>query len=209
MRIGDKTYWNSFVSVPSGLTIPEMNALASIFNNGIGEEVQSAEVGDISNPEAEAAEGIRRSKVKWLQYEDFVESGCVGIDQKIVNKINEINDTYFKFDLSHIEPFQLTQYDASEKGKYDFHTDSGSMQDNILRKLSFIIPLVPLEQYEGGHLQFMMGSKELTDVTKDKPEFAQAGMIIAFPSHVLHAITPVTKGTRYSLVGWCNGPRFK
>jgi PKHD-type hydroxylase len=30
-----------------------------------------------------------------------------------------------------------------------------------------------------------------------------------FPSFVLHRVTPVTKGTRYSLVAWVSGPPFK
>ena len=35
------------------------------------------------------------------------------------------------------------------------------------------------------------------------------GTIINFPSFVWHRVTPVTKGTRYSLVVWHNGPKLK
>jgi PKHD-type hydroxylase len=34
-------------------------------------------------------------------------------------------------------------------------------------------------------------------------------MITLFPSWSLHRVTPVTKGTRYSLVAWVSGPRFR
>jgi len=30
--------------------------------------------------------------------------------------------------------------------------------------------------------------------------------MIVFPSHVLHRVTPVTRGVRRSLVGWIGGP---
>ena len=30
-----------------------------------------------------------------------------------------------------------------------------------------------------------------------------------FPSYSLYEVTPVTKGERYSLVGWITGPQFK
>ena len=34
------------------------------------------------------------------------------------------------------------------------------------------------------------------------------GTVIVFPSAILHRVTPVTKGARYSLVQWYNGPDF-
>ena len=37
----------------------------------------------------------------------------------------------------------------------------------------------------------------------------EKGMITFFPSWLIHDVTPVTQGTRYSLVGWVNGPNFK
>ena len=37
----------------------------------------------------------------------------------------------------------------------------------------------------------------------------EQGCCTVFPSYVLHQVTPVTKGTRYSLVAWIGGPDFK
>ena len=34
------------------------------------------------------------------------------------------------------------------------------------------------------------------------------GTMILFPSYVLHRVSEVTKGTRYSLVGWAHGNSF-
>ena len=34
------------------------------------------------------------------------------------------------------------------------------------------------------------------------------GSISFFPSYTIHEVKPVTRGTRYSLVGWACGPAF-
>ena len=39
------------------------------------------------------------------------------------------------------------------------------------------------------------------------PELKKGAMIL-FPSFLLHKVSPVTKGTRNSLVGWVRGPNF-
>ena len=52
-------------------------------------------------------------------------------------------------------------------------------------------------------IETLFTNKEEYDVAKkDK------GTITFFPSHVLHEVTPVTKGTRYSLVSWVQGPNI-
>jgi PKHD-type hydroxylase len=35
------------------------------------------------------------------------------------------------------------------------------------------------------------------------------GTFIAFPSFMLHRVTPVTRGTRWSLVAWILGTRWR
>ena len=35
------------------------------------------------------------------------------------------------------------------------------------------------------------------------------GNLVAFPSYVLHQVTPVTSGIRKSLVAWGAGPKFR
>jgi PKHD-type hydroxylase len=37
----------------------------------------------------------------------------------------------------------------------------------------------------------------------------ERGVVIAFPSYVLHRVTPITSGTRKSVVIWITGPKFK
>jgi PKHD-type hydroxylase len=35
------------------------------------------------------------------------------------------------------------------------------------------------------------------------------GTLIAFPSYVLHRVTPIISGTRKAVVVWTTGPRFR
>ena len=35
------------------------------------------------------------------------------------------------------------------------------------------------------------------------------GSMILFPSYLVHRVLPITKGTRYAIVGWMHGDSFK
>jgi predicted 2-oxoglutarate/Fe(II)-dependent dioxygenase YbiX len=61
---------------------------------------------------------------------------------------------------------------------------------------------------EGGNLKFDLGPHR-GDRYHECAEIRPRGSIIVFPSHVYHQVTPVTKGTRYSLVAWNLGYPFK
>jgi PKHD-type hydroxylase len=65
-----------------------------------------------------------------------------------------------------------------------------------------VLQLSDPSQYEGGNLQVMTGG-EPTNVSK------QRGLIAVFPAYTLHQVTPVTQGTRQSLVAWISGPPFR
>ena len=67
------------------------------------------------------------------------------------------------------------------------------------RKISMSLVLSDPDEYEGGQLEIWGKS---IDVYKK-------GSIIFFPSWMPHRVTPVTKGTRYSLVMWFIGAPFK
>ena len=45
-------------------------------------------------------------------------------------------------------------------------------------------------------------------VNEEEQEIEGEGSIVVFPSFSWHQVTPVTKGTRYSLVAWFVGPPF-
>ena len=70
-----------------------------------------------------------------------------------------------------------------------------------IRKLSITIQLSSPQDYEGGDLILHNGEPEKMQ--------KELGKLIVFPSYTLHEVTPVTKGTRYSLVAWVAGKPFR
>jgi len=79
-----------------------------------------------------------------------------------------------------------------------------------VRKLSLTINLNPPGEYEGGDLKFDFGQHSDDGVQFHTCEEIQPqGSMIVFPSFIPHCVTPVTQGTRYSLVLWSLGEPFK
>jgi PKHD-type hydroxylase len=165
-----------------------------IIEYGESLNVQAASVGGQKTTNTE----IRDSKTSWIHPRD---ESATWIFQRVAAAVTEINAELFKFDLwGFMEALQFTRYDAPG-GKYDTHVDrfNGSM---VVRKLSLSILLTDPNKYEGGDLDVYVGGKP-------QKLIKQRGALIAFPSFILHGVTPVTKGTRHSLVGWATGKPFK
>jgi PKHD-type hydroxylase len=138
--------------------------------------------------------------IAWLESDD-IESDFDWVYATLSDAINQVNNEYFKFDLTHLTALQYTVYNGSNSGNYQKHLDLGRQFPN--RKLSFSVQLSNDSDYTGGDLRF--------HYTKSQPEVAprEKGKVIFFPSWIVHDVTPVTQGTRRSLVGWANGPNFK
>ena len=123
------------------------------------------------------------------------------------------HDAGWGYDIKAAEPTQITRY--KKGGFYEFHGDGlgdylsayDSSHNDFLRghvrKLSMSVILNG--NFEGGEFEFASYSKTQCNIT---PIPAEAGSIILFPSSMEHRVTPVTKGTRYSLVVWFLGPPF-
>ena len=155
---------------------------------------QNAQVGGgdggVVNP------NVRRSQVSWLSSSP----DTVWVFQRLADVVSKMNAEHYRFDLTGFgEALQLTNYDQSENGMYGWHLDYGR---GISRKLSMAMQLTDPSEYEGGNLQ-VMTSGQPQNVRK------QRGLIAIFPSYVLHQVTPVTQGSRQSLVAWVSGPAFK
>jgi PKHD-type hydroxylase len=65
------------------------------------------------------------------------------------------------------------------------------------------------KDYTGGQFQIDVKNKMGKDILLKVNEIRPRGSVIVFPSHEWHRITPVTKGTRYSLVIWAIGKPFR
>lgn len=140
---------------------------------------------------------IRRTQITFLPSND---KDCEWIFARIAAAVNQLNSEYFNFKLDKIECLQFSQYKGEEEGFYIKHKDQ-LYSSHINRKISFSVQLSDPENYEGGNLLLHFHN------TPDQA-LKEQGSLIAFPSYTLHEVTPVTKGTRYSLVGWVLGPKF-
>lgn len=142
------------------------------------------------------ADRIRRSNVHWLDPKKY--KWVYDEAWRIARKANE----KYKFDIKPIqELIQLSIYDESVQGFYSWHTDSSI--HNMTRKISISIPLSGPSEYVGGEFQIMAAGNEPWTVLQPK------GAPIVFPSFERHQVTPVTKGRRYSLVIWVDGPAWR
>lgn len=140
----------------------------------------------------------RKSEVKWLGKEvpDFK-----WLYERFITMGTEANTSLWKFDLTEIvDDLQYTVY-HHDGGHFDWHMDLGS-EKYARRKVSITMQLSDPEDYEGGDFEFMIGN-EVVKLPRKK------GCVILFPSYFLHRVTPVTKGTRKSLVLWIYGPPFR
>tara|TARA_R100000900_G_scaffold27948_1_gene21988 strand:+ start:3719 stop:4312 length:594 start_codon:yes stop_codon:yes gene_type:complete len=91
-----------------------------------------------------------------------------------------------------IQDMQVLKYEKG--GKYNFHVDHGTLVPRTISCIYFVN-----DDYEGGELCFKLQGTEKEIIIEKK-----AGRIIMWPSNFLypHAVKPVTKGTRYSVVAW-------
>ena len=144
---------------------------------------------------------IRKSDVVWI------------IDQWVYDliwpyMINANEQAGWKYNIVAAEDCQVTRY--TEDGFYLWHKDGMGSHYEVhdepdnkflhgnVRKLSMSIILN--DEYEGGDFEIIGLKEPLPRLEK--------GTIIVFPSFIEHRVTPVTKGTRYSLVAWFVGPPF-
>jgi PKHD-type hydroxylase len=119
--------------------------------------------------------------------------------EKLMSYVYDANLNYFGFDISGIsEEIQLINY-CRESDHVEWHYDRAI--DSPIRKLTCIVQLSDPDEYEGCSL-LIKSSFIDEDLPKDK------GTLIIFPSFMLHKVTPLISGNRWSLTAWITGPPF-
>ena len=121
--------------------------------------------------------GTRISQVAWL---------TSGIDviqplyKKLVDAVNNHNNTFFKFNLTSIETLQYTIDDSnvSKQSRYDWHVDEAFTNNplNLIRKLSFVLLLTNPSNFTGGNLDLWCDNQLITVNLKQ-------GSIVFFHHH--------------------------
>ena len=174
---------------------------------------------------------VRKTEVAWLSA-GTGHQWLFDLINPIIHEANRKAEWNFQID-SH-EPGQFTKYPVG--GYYGWHADNNPLlykkpdentpkdtDGNLLppytadpimwgkyRKISVTVNITPPDQFDGGDLKFDFGphwgAKKRFHLCE---EIRPRGSIIIFPSSLHHQVTPVTRGTRYSLVVWYLGQPFK
>ena len=172
--------------------------------------ISSVEEAKVNNP---SGRNVRKSNIAWLHDKDLF---------KLVSPyvLDANSNAGWNYEVSMYESLQFTCYE--QDGHYGWHIDGGSDHLSVytkeqvepgnprigkIRKLSMTLNLTDTNNYEGGNLEFDLGRHGNPQYIS--PDVRTQGTIIVFPSYISHQITPVTSGTRYSLVVWALGEPFK
>ena len=118
----------------------------------------------------------------------------------------ESNDQWFGFHLSKIDYIQLAEDDSAIEGEYKKHHDVFWLNSdkNYHRKLSAVIQLSDPNDYDGGDLVLYPQQESPSSF-----EIKTQGSVILFPSFIEHQANKVTRGKRYSLACWFDGPKWR
>ena len=164
----------------------------------------------ITKEELKNIQKKRKSDVVWMSdrwiYKEI---------QPYIHQANQNAGWNFDWDWS--EACQFTEY---KKGQfYDWHCDSDVepySQDHLnkegrgkIRKLSMTLSLTNPKEYKGGDLEFDFRNTDEGSQPRICEEIRKKGSLVVFPSFVWHRVTPVTEGTRHSLVCWNLGYPFR
>jgi PKHD-type hydroxylase len=145
----------------------------------------------------QAADRLRITHTAWIE----PNADTKWLFDRMQGVAQSLNDQTYQYDLRGFsENFQYTVYHGSEGGHYDWHVDHGPLA--VPRKLSMTVQLTDPSEYQGCELQFCAGG-DIEIAPRER------GTVVAFPSYVLHRVTPVISGTRRSLVVWTTGPKFR
>jgi PKHD-type hydroxylase len=179
-----------WVTAPSFFTPEECDLIVSL---GSELKLDLAKVHDgVVDPK------IRKANCGFLDGND---TKVQWVYKRLTDLVNSVNQEFWNYDLKYIEPLQFTAY-LNENDFYTAHTDDRIINYAIYRrKLSFVVQLSDPNHYEGSELEIL--STNNIKLSKKR------GDVVFFPSYVLHEVTPLVKGKRYSLVGWVCGPPFR
>ena len=198
-------------------TLPNLfspDECADIINNGLNNWTEKE-----SQIQRDADGKIEQNFVEDLDYRNttlFIPSEPdKELFDKILGNIMGFNSSGdgFGFEIAGMaEPPNMMRYLAPDihpkgmPGKYDWHMDVGPGPVPSMRKLSYSI-LLNAGEYEGGELAFHIGRN--AEPHPGQTETSSVGNIVCFPSYLIHRVLPVTKDTRYSMVGWVHGNSFR
>ena len=125
----------------------------------------------------------RKSSIGWI-------NEINNINERLTNLLKITYDIY-GIEVTKLGPFQFTEYKVGEYFNWHFDRDSELYID---RFVSTVILLN--DNYNGGVLEMQDMNGETLSTNK------KMGNLYIFDSGLMHRVTPVEDGIRYSLVNW-------
>ncbi len=162
--------------------------------------------------ESDVDEKLRKSNVSWFHTERWIGKWVIDGAKQVCNQVG--------WDTTWPESIQFTVYKAPD-GHYSWHQDCHSLNhseyvnnkdvNSRQRKVSIVSNITDPSEYEGGELEIIDPTvppdapmeNKIVKISKKR------GQVCIFPSFLYHRVTPITKGTRYSLVCWLRGPEYR
>jgi PKHD-type hydroxylase len=159
----------------------------------------AAEMADAGLVGKTTAHAIRRADLVWL--DDLPEAAPVM--DRLIRIVADANREAFDVDLTEFaESAQIARYGSEREGHFGWHSDIGKGPLAVKRKLTIVIQLSDPADYDGGALEVRPDANAaIAPRTR--------GTAAIFPSYVLHRVTPVTRGIRWSLTLWAHGPAYR
>jgi PKHD-type hydroxylase len=167
--------------------------------------LKNSDINNLKNIELDEKKR-RDCKISWITPEENKQT--IEIFQLFWNIFTNTNMICnWNFDIKFLENIQYTKYDS--ENFYDWHIDTIKEDESTTRKLSMTFLLN--DDFEGGEFQLETKLPFPDDVTKKRYETIplKKGDFLIFHSDIPHRVTPITSGTRETLVAWANGPLFK
>lgn len=167
-----------------GLTLPDMDAKLGTVNSTVRQD-------------------FRRSRVRFI---DCSDARFEFLFDSMWKLALIANDQWFDVHLLRLPYIQLAEYDAAYQGEYKEHHDVFWINNDpkYHRKLSGIVQLSDPADYDGGDFELMHLAQ-----SPNPQEIRQQGSVVFFPSFLPHRANPVTRGIRYSLACWFDGPKWR
>jgi len=159
-------------------------------------QIDSVGVGNDNDTKSQT----RRSKAGWIRHDSSID----WLFDKLISYGRKANNEVFRFNITGLyEPLQYTIYEENSLGFYDWHLDIGVYNENtVTRKMSMSMVFNDPAEYDGGDLE-IWGASGVVKAPREQ------GTLCFFPSYLLHRVTPVTRGTRKSLVVWFGGTHWQ
>ena len=117
---------------------------------------------------------------------------------KVRDAVEEANARFWGYEGEYHQAHEIYRYEPGDF--FDWHMDLGD-GELAYRKLTTLVQLSRSGDYEGGRLE-IFGNEEHEAGTR-------RGTLLVYPSYVMHRVTEVTAGVRFSLGGEFVGPSFR